>query len=286
MDNRDYRNYSEEKNRKVKGTFYVTVSIITLIVAIIGASFSYFIASASSDEGAISTSSTAFSLDYNDSYSNLFNTDLIPAASNVALYAAVSQAYDNDAKIAYENYTADATAENKQLLKGTKCRDDRGNAVCSTYTFTVTNPEEMGVAQTLNFRLVPEVNSFANLYIMVVEVDPDTVNEANTDATTKEEAGVVLDEYHLNSANKTNGYYELTDLQATLQPGESKTYEMIIYIKNLEDVVDDGFVTESGDQTEVDSNKSFAASMVIYPEGNEENQIYGVIAASSNKFEE
>jgi hypothetical protein len=287
MNNRDYRNYDEEKNRKFKGTFYVAISIITLIVAIIGASFSYFIASASSEEGVINAASTAFSLRYNDEYTNLFNTDLIPVATNVALYAAISQPYDTEAEAAYSKYINNQTAENKQLLKNIKCRDDRGNAVCSTYTFTITNPAEMGVDQTLNFKLVPAENTFGNLYIMVVAIDdPDNLNTANETATTKEEAGVVLDEYHLNQENMTDGAYELSDLTVTLESGESQTYEIIIYIKNLEDVVDDGFVTESGDQTEADSNKHFAASMVITPEGNNDNQIYGVIAASSDKFDE
>ena len=43
MDNRDYRNYDEEKNKRFKGTFYIVISVVTLIVAVIGASFSYFI---------------------------------------------------------------------------------------------------------------------------------------------------------------------------------------------------------------------------------------------------
>lgn len=278
MDNRDYRNYDEERNRRFRGAFYATVSIITLIVAIIGASFSYFIASASSSEGAISTGSTGFSLDYNDTYDNLFNFDLIPADTNVALYGAIGQNY---IKETYDAYINDPTAANKKLLAGNKCRDDNGNAVCSTYKFTVTNPEEMGVAQTLNFRLVQQSNTFENLYIMVV--DPDNV-DAN--AASRGDAGVVLDEFHLGDENITGDYYDLSSLTVTLQSGASKTYEIIIYIKNLEDVYDGDFLETSGDQTEADSNKNFAASIVIFPEGNEQNQIYGVIAASSGKFGE
>lgn len=277
--NRDYNSYRDDRNNKFKGVFYVTVSVVTLVVAIIGASFSYFIASASSEEDAVSVGSTGFSLEYVEDSNNIANFDLIPTPTNVALYAAIAQEFD---KTDYDNYQNDPSTANKLALKNDKCRDDNGNAVCGTYRFTVTNPSEMNVQQTLNFRLVPSMNTFANLYIMVV--DPELVN---VNGTSRRDAGVVLDEYHLNDSNKTGNAYELTDLSVTLQPGKSKTYELIIYIKNLEDVKDDdGFLLESGDQTELDSNRTFSAAMVIYPDGEDSNQIFGVIGESSGKFGE
>ena len=276
-DNRDYRNYNEEKNKRFKGIFYMTVSIITLIVAIIGASFSYFIASASSADGAIKTQTTGFSIDYKDDYANIFNTDLVPSSSNTSLYAAVAQEYDASLQ---EQYQADPSAENKNLLRNKRCRDDNGNAVCSIYQFTVTNPANMGVAQTLNFSLKPTTNDFENLYIMVYDPNDEKVKGYDT-AASRGEAGVVLDEYHLNRDNMTGDSYNLENLKVTLQPGEFKTYVMVIYILNKEDSAPG---VGDGDQTEEDSNKSFAAAMEIRPDGQTASQIYGVIGASSGKF--
>lgn len=280
MDNRDYRNYSEEKNKRFKGTFYIVISVITLIVAIIGASFSYFIATASSDENAITTGSTGFSLDFQQYDQNLVNTDLIPSASNVALYSAIRQPYDS---VKLQAYLNEPSVENKRDLAGTKCRDDNGNAICSTYRFTVTNPAEMGVKQTLKFKLAPSVNEFANLYMMVVRVDSIIVDNP----TTKEEAGVVVDEFHLTSSTLQDDGWILEDMTYTLDSGSFVTYEIILYIKNLEDEVVEDTVISSGDQTEADSNKSFAAGIIVYPEGGDgSNQIYGVIGLASDTFTE
>ena len=58
--------FDEKQHRKNKGIFYATVSIVTLVIAIIGASFSYFIASTNSVDSAIDTGSTSFSLIYED----------------------------------------------------------------------------------------------------------------------------------------------------------------------------------------------------------------------------
>lgn len=283
---REYRNFDEEKNKKVKGTFYATVTILTLVVALIGASFSYFIASASSDPNAIRTESAAASLQYNDEFRHLLNLDLIPASNNVVYYSVVKQDYSTEDNYSSYSYALSNGEDfDKGLLANSKCRDDYGNAVCSLYTFTVTNPASSGESQTLNFKISPMENSFTNLYLMVL--DPNDV-----DANANSKTGVVLDEYYLDNnageegTNLTmdsvtgNYYYDLGDsLKVELAPGESQTYQFVMYIKNLEDVVQDGVVTSSGNQTEADANKSFIAAVVVQPD-DDSGQIYGVIRAA------
>lgn len=289
----DNKYLDEKENKKAKGIFYVTISIVTLVVAIIGASFSYFIASASSDSDAIETGSTVFSLVYEDNFQHLLNTDLIPAANNVVYYSAFEQNYAADNL--YTEFKNNPVTFNKEDLAGTKCRDDNGNAVCSLYTFTITNPTNTGVEQTLNFEIVQLENSFANLYLMVRDASVDL------DPNKTVKTGITIDKYHLGNENldydsqPEREYYNLSKknengecitgkcMQAVLQPGQSKTYQLVIYIENLEDVIENGEIVRKGDQTSVDANKNFIGSVVISPEGGT-GQIYGVIRNASGKF--
>ena len=176
----------EKENRKAKGIFYATISIVTLVVAIIGASFSYFIASTSSVDGAIDTGSTSFSLIYQDNFKHLLNPDLIPAANNVAYYAAVMQDYATDEL--YDEFDNNLLTFDKTRLSGTKCRDDNGNAVCSIYTFTITNPASTGTTQTLNFKIIPIENTFANLYLMV--------RNPNAEIDENVKTCIIIDNFH------------------------------------------------------------------------------------------
>ena len=147
--------FDEKQNKRTKGIFYATISIVTLVVAIIGASFSYFIASASSNKNAIQTGSTMFSLDYNDNFRHLLNPDLIPTAPNIAYYAALAQDYASEDL--YSTFSADpASFDKKTNFANTKCRDDNGNAVCSLYTFKITNPgTNSSAVQTFYFKILP-----------------------------------------------------------------------------------------------------------------------------------
>lgn len=281
--------FDEKQHRRNKGIFYATISIVTLVIAIIGASFSYFIASTNSVDSAIDTGSTSFSLIYEDDFKHLLNPDLIPAANNVAYYAAAMQDYATEEL--YNEFEENKLTFDKTRFKNTKCRDDNGNAVCSIYTFTITNPASAGVPQTLNFRIIPIENTFGNLYLMVRDASVETDENTKT--------GIVVNDFHLgdnleHDVEMDKDYYDLSALdsnqqcsencmEVTLESGESATYQMILYIKNLEDVVEDDNIISSGDQTAADSNKNFIASVMISPK-NGSGQIFGVIDAASGKF--
>ena len=283
--------FDEKQHRRNKGIFYATVSIVTLVIAIIGASFSYFIASASSGEGTVTTGSTSYSLEFKTEDETLLNKDLIPADNNVAYYGAVVQDYYNgDPKDEiYTSLEQNSLTFDKTLLANTKCRDDHGNAVCSVYIFTITNPTTSGTDQVLLFKLLPDMNNFKNLYMMAREYDSEEV----IDPDSTEKTNMLLSDYHLvelgeenlNSQNpffsynvETSTYvYDLKEdedhsMMVTVPAGESKTIEFIIYIKNLDE-----------DQTVDDANKNFSATVVASPLGSE-SKIYGRIAAASGKF--
>ena len=213
--------------------------------------------------------------------------------NNVVYYSSVI--YDYASSDIYRQFSENPmNFDKKTNLAETKCRDQNGNAVCSLYTFSVTNPDNIGVDQSLKFRIQPIENTFENLYLMVL--DPSVV-EANTedlDAFLEAgvKSGVVINEFHLGDENlktdDTTGdlYYDLEGLDVTLASGESKSYELVLYIKNLKDEKDENNnVIASGDQTEADANKNFIASVVIVPDSADgDGQIYGVIANASGKF--
>ena len=241
MNNKNY-NYDEDRNTRTRDIFYAVVSITTLIVAIIGASFAYFIASASSEERAVETGSTSFELGYDDTFDKLINTDLVPADKEVALYAALNQ--------------PDGTIPEGKEEPNPRCKDDNGQSVCSIYTFKVTNPANSGTNQRIHVSMNVPVNTFENLQLTVV--NPNNGNQ-------------VMEEIHLDPLQITD--FELEGLTTDLPAGEEVTYQMILWVKNIDE-----------DQTQADANKSFAGTITVYPESGS-GQIKGVIAAASGGSE-
>lgn len=141
----------ENKNRS--GIFLGVIGVATLIVAIIGATFAYFTATAGSADDEVTAGSTRLALGYEDTSKTNLKANLIPAADNIAIYAA-------------NNQPGTGPEANKQ------CVDDNANEVCSVYEFTIGNPNKT-TAQTLYFSLTGVENNFKNLYYAVYEIDAD-----------------------------------------------------------------------------------------------------------------
>ena len=160
-------NYEQKKNNG-KGVFYGVIAVATLIVAIIGATFAYFTASASSSNEALKATAAHVQVNYHEGR-QLVATNLIPSSATV-----VAQAYAN--KTAYEKNieqgcthttgTANTESNPESYTEagqwscptgksaystgdvGTKCVDDNGYYVCAVYQFTVTNSSNVKQALT------------------------------------------------------------------------------------------------------------------------------------------
>ena len=104
------------ENNGGKGLFYGVIGVATLIVAIIGATFAWFTATAAGDQKTIVTSGNLV-IEYTDS------TDLVATNLKPATEEQVKAAYANN-KCAHTGDAADI--QNKE-------------SVCSVYQFTVTN---------------------------------------------------------------------------------------------------------------------------------------------------
>ena len=119
------------ENRKGNGIFLGIVSVATLIVAIIGATFAYFSASTESDPNAVNL--TAYEFKLSMSVSPIYPSGasaLIPMNPTTKIMTADGKEYES--------------ANNTNLLYAlneakTRCIDDHGLQVCALYQVTITN---------------------------------------------------------------------------------------------------------------------------------------------------
>ena len=113
-----------EDNKKGNGIFLGIVGVATLIVAIIGASFAYFSAQASSAEGAVNLTAYEFnaSLSMREVYSS--NAKLIPVDPDGEVANAITP---NDTNLLYA------------LNVAKSCNDTAGYRICALYEVTVEN---------------------------------------------------------------------------------------------------------------------------------------------------
>ena len=111
-----------------KGIFFSVIGVLTLIVAIIGASFAYFSINTKSNPDAITVNAASVKIVYDDGQELVLN-DLIPSTQAVALET-------QRRALAGEQYTVDGEG-NKANYE--ICKDDKGYTVCGIYEFTLTN---------------------------------------------------------------------------------------------------------------------------------------------------
>ena len=127
----------EENNRKGTGVFYAVVGVATLVVAIIGATFAYFSATATNNDTIVGGTATG---------------------NNIAL-AVTPIAPVTEAKTRTENMIPMLEENLQKGLTGTggkSCSDDNGNTVCQVYKGTVTNNGATAVKLDATLNLTTE----------------------------------------------------------------------------------------------------------------------------------
>ncbi len=158
------------ENSKGRGIFLGVVSVATLIVAIIGATFAWFSASVGSGENDVNL--TAYQFDADLTVERVFPTDenaskkIIPFVPDKVLREGLENETNN------MNYALNEATD--------KCVDSNGYLVCSLYKITVTNngsdaieldgsvttmettPTETGTTLTANGDLKAQVISYAD----------------------------------------------------------------------------------------------------------------------------
>lgn len=146
-------------NREDKrGIFFGVVGVLTLIVAIIGASLAYFSISARSSDDAVTVQAATVKITYTEGDKINVN-DLIPSSKDVAF-----ETYTR--YLGEETYTViDPETEQETQVAYEKCKDDNKRTVCGVYTFEVANEGEDTVSITA--KVVPTAldgaTTFTNL---------------------------------------------------------------------------------------------------------------------------
>ena len=262
------------ENRRGNEIFLGVVGVATLLVAIIGATFAYFSASARSNNEAINTSSAQLKLGYADDPGKL-STNLIPASDRVALFAGTDKKWIAKEETQYVGSDGATTTLTGHGL----CKDAYDNEVCGIYEFTIGNPTTSRME--IEGEVTSVINQFENIWFAVYdETNTQVVTPKKFPQATQTVKLTGLEQGLVGSTNeKDNSSFDETD-PTTYTPIVDKsnpenattetnvrTYKMVIWIQEIED-----------DQTTADSGKILTASIKFQTKGGA--GVTGTIAAS------
>lgn len=183
-----------EENRKGTGVFYAVVGVATLVVAIIGATFAYFSASATNDSDVKGST-----------------------ASGASLAIAITKVSD---EATAKNMIPMLSTDLQKGVTGTSsksCIDANGNTVCQVYKVTVTNGSaDIGI----NVKGTMNLTSTAKNMKWQVLTDATTVG---TDATAVAQGteGVIVANQAL-TASGTHDFYLVIWLDETNKPQDTE----------------------------------------------------------------
>ena len=139
----------ENRNENGRGIFYGVIGVATLVVAMIGATFAYFSAEASTGNEAMTATAANISLEMGTPVTTGLKQNIIP----------VDETQNGFAKGGYVGVGASAGADGKNIPKNKNCVDDDGNEFCSVYTFTLKNPSTT-TAQKVYAKMDVVTNTF------------------------------------------------------------------------------------------------------------------------------
>lgn len=146
------KNFS--KSNKFSNNFNMIIGVATLLIALLGATFAYFSATAMSKENDVHVKSAYVSI-YYDGGTEIEATDLIPSTKHVALTH-------------YQKNTEDLP----------RCTDSNGKQVCYVYQFSVMSEGNEDAKSKIVASIKVNINEFKNLsyymYVVDLEMDPET----------------------------------------------------------------------------------------------------------------
>lgn len=161
-------------NNKSRGIFLGVLSVATLIVSIIGATFAYFVASANGTTGAAQAGAASVTNTLTLSEVVDYRQNMIPVTETIM-------------KSSYKRTEA-ATGKGTGRCEGYSAAG--GNTVynlCSIYQFTVSN--KASIAQTIYASLTANTNTFTNLKYCIFEGEAGTSDIAKVPCKNMPTAG-------------------------------------------------------------------------------------------------
>ncbi|MCI6265345.1 MAG: hypothetical protein MR598_00680 [Erysipelotrichaceae bacterium] len=189
---------NENKNANNKtNTFNLVIGIATLLIAILGATFAYFSATARSAENDVTVKSAYVSI-YYDGGTEIKASNLIPATLNVALkkyqkeVAVYNPETDGEIITDYDVYKNDVDR---------KCVDAKGKEVCYVYQFSIESDGAIGETTDIIASIKVNKNEFDNLSYILYEV---TFKEENDKTLTDKFGFGIVDTYRIIRSNFPN----------------------------------------------------------------------------------
>ena len=170
-----------EKVNNKTNTFNLIIGLATLLIAILGATFAYFSATARSKENDVTVKSAYVSISY-DGGTEIKASNLIPATQQVAFkkyqkeVAPFNKETDGEIDLDYDTYRNDVNR---------RCVDSKGKEVCYVYQFSVTSDGAVGENTDILASIKVNKNEFSNLSYVLYEVsfrkDPADSSKILTD---------------------------------------------------------------------------------------------------------
>ena len=180
-------------------TFNLVIGIATLLIALLGATFAYFSATATSKENDVTVKSAYVSISY-DGGTEIKATNLIPSTETVMLskymkdVSVFNPDIDGEIITDYDRYSSE--------MLDRKCVDAKGKEVCYVYQFSVTSEGVEGGSTDILASIKVNKNEFINLSYVIYEVG------------LREENGIILtDKYGFDIVDSYNevGQFENVD---------------------------------------------------------------------------
>lgn len=150
------RRIRKMENKNGRGIFYGVIGVATLVVAIIGATFAYFTATANTSATPVTATGGTVSLTATAG-DKKNSTNMIP----------LDVENPNFAKGGFVGVAETTTGAGD-------CHDKRGNEICSVFTVTLANPSDS--SQKIFTTFVPTANTFTNLYMAIFKGTIANVN--------------------------------------------------------------------------------------------------------------
>ena len=221
-----------EENRKGPGVFYAVVGVATLVVAIIGATFAYFSASASNNEAITGNTAEAGGVELTITPVTTTGTNMLPL-----------NLMDNTKATDPATGAADQFADALGSTKGASCKDSNGNNVCQVYSITVKNKSTTSTVQvrgTLNL-----ASEATNMKWQLLETGTST---ARADFATVVDKGVTGNV----TVGGNTGATGATAASQNLAAEASATYYVLVWLEE----------TGAAQET-ADASKSFTGTVTF-----------------------
>lgn len=218
----------ENNKNNGRGIFYGVIGVATLVVAIIGATFAYFTASATASNNITGNMATiSMGLTIEKVIDPGKTTGMIPMSNNM-VETAISGQQAGDKPVAKDNNNT--------------CVDDNGNAVCQIYKVTITNKSSATMFTDGYVALTGGSGTAADIATDTAKLNKTTMRWAQVFPATTQVTSGTSEDTKLETGNK---YRYSTSGTQKLGKGsnESKTYNSLDGVSDKDSGHNSGNIT-------------------------------------------